>query len=63
MPLYDYKCERCDLEVEAIQTVDATRIMCPKAGCTGCMIRQVGLPSIIKINGFNEGNGYSNEGK
>jgi len=56
MPLYEFKCEKCDHVTEEIVKLGVTEIECPK--CTGKAQKKMSSSNFV-VNGFSEKNGYS----
>jgi len=55
MPTYDYECETCGHQFEAVQSMKDPRLTdCPKAGCPGPVHRKIGRGAgiIFKGSGF-----------
>lgn len=43
MPIYEYHCEKCGIEVEIIAKLDDPPPLCSKAGCV--MVKKISLSS------------------
>ena len=55
MPTYDYECQTCGHQFEAVQSMkDARLTECPKEGCPGPVQRKIGRGAgiIFKGSGF-----------
>lgn len=47
MPLYIYRCDKCDLEIEKIQGIEEAT---PKCGvCGGNMVKAITSPAIVRV--------------
>lgn len=54
MPLYRYKCNTCNKEIEVYQNVnDLPLINCPEENCNGILFKQIGRSSFhLKGSGW-----------
>jgi len=49
MPIYQYFCPECAVEIEKIQNVGDNTALCPK--CGGLMVKMMTFPAMIKMKG------------
>jgi len=49
MPIYQYFCPRCAVEIEKVQNLGVNTALCPK--CGGLMIKKMTSPAMIKMKG------------
>ena len=49
MPLYDFVCDVCELEVEILRSIDAVAPSCPKCGAE--MRKKPTFPAMVKMKG------------
>ena len=62
MPLYEYRCPKCDHTLEKIQGISDKAPPCPK--CEGETARQIGLSSFrLKGQGWGDQGYQKKEGK
>ena len=55
MPTYEYECQTCGHQFEAVQSMKDPRLTdCPKEGCPGPVLRKIGRGAgiIFKGSGF-----------
>ncbi len=66
MPIYEYECPQCHIELEKVQSMDAASPKCEK--CGRATVRRISPPALIRIEwngvlprskGYKEG--YSKE--
>jgi len=60
MPLYEYKCRFCSQVKSEMRPVHE-RNECPICEDCEVLMNRVISPSAIKVNGYNEKNGYSSD--
>ena len=58
MPIYEFKCENCDMVVEELCKIGQDFIDC---SCGARANKIVSSPGNIKINGHSEANGYNHK--
>jgi len=58
MPLYEYKCRFCSCKKTEMRSI-LERNEAPICDECDVVMNRVISPSAIKVNGFNEANGYS----
>jgi putative FmdB family regulatory protein len=64
MPLYEYRCEACGAEEEAIESFSApTEHACPACGAAGGMRRQLSKAGFVLSGGGWYSSGYGDTGK
>lgn len=56
MAIYEYKCKKCGLLFDVLQTKDKPKEICPD--CSG-PAKKVLSPSSYRMKGYSEKNGYS----
>jgi putative FmdB family regulatory protein len=50
MPIYSYKCDKCDIEIEKLQPMNGETLLCPN--CGEAMAKKPSLPAIVRIKGL-----------
>ena len=64
MPLYEYRCQACGAQEEALESFSApTEHACPSCGAAQGMVRQLSKTAFVLAGGGWYDSGYGGEGK